>query len=137
MPRFERTVSAPAWGNSIPAHLAYLAWNLEGHPETLEAFFAICDDHQRRKPGRKFSASDAYAVMRWQGNGVSDDVYAVNNNAMACFVRLYLQQRPGARDLIETRTSWLDSLGAGEWVKLEAALARGRTKLEARNPPHD
>ena len=133
-PSFERTVMAPRWGETIPEHLAYLTWHLEQHPETLETFFALADDHQRRKPGRRFSASDAFAVLRWHGNGVSDDVFAMNNNLLTCYTRLYLRERPKARELIEVRGSWLDTLGAGEWAVLDAALARGRAKLEARTP---
>jgi hypothetical protein len=133
----ERTVSAPAWGSTIPEHLAYLGWHLAEHPETLETFFQLADDHQRRKPGKRFSASDAFAVMRWNGNGVSEDVFAVNNNLLTCYARLYLRERPKARALIEVRGSWLDTLDAGEWAMLDLALARGRAKLEARNPPQD
>jgi hypothetical protein len=122
-PSLERTVKSPAWGNSITDHLKYLAWT----------FFALADDHQRRKPGRRFGASDAFAVMRWQGDGVTDDVFAINNNLLTCYTRLYLRERPKARDLLEVRRSWLDTLGVAEWAILDAALARGRSTLEARN----
>jgi hypothetical protein len=77
MPSFERNVKAPPWGSTIPEHLDYLAWHLEQHPETLERFFQLADDHQRRKPGRRFSANDAFAVMRWQDSGHAEgDVFA-------------------------------------------------------------
>ena len=100
-----RAVPAPEWGNSIPEHIAYLAWHLEVHPETLESIFVLCDDHRKRKPGRRFSVSDAFAVARWNGDGVSDDVFAMNNNLIACFARIYLDERPAAKELIDKRKS--------------------------------
>jgi hypothetical protein len=121
----ERTVQAPAWGNTISAHLDYLCWHLETHPDVLENLFKICDDHQRRKPGKRFSVPDAFAVLRWQGFGVNDDVFAMNNNLLACYARLYVRERPEARELIDLRTSWIDSLNALERPRLYAALARG------------
>ena len=129
MPSFERTVVAPEWGDSIASHLGYLCWHLENHPDVLETLFALLDDHQKRKPGRQFSVSDAFAVMRWKGDGVSDDIFAMNNNLLACFSRIYVNERPAAKKLIDVRRSWLDSLDAAGWHQIRVALARGRATL--------
>ena len=131
----QRTVKSPLWGSTIPERLAYLCWDLEQHPETVETFFQLADGHQRRKPGRRFSGSDVFAVMRWNGSGhAGDDTFRMNNNLCTCFVRLYVQERPESRKLLDLRKSWLDSLNAKEQEQLDDALARGRAKLEARNP---
>ena len=137
VPSFERTVKAQ-WGDSIPQHMAFIGWHLEQHPEIFEALVTLCDQHRRRKPEGRISVQDAFAVLRWHSPlGARDDVYAINSNLTAVFARLYLRERPEARGLIDLRKSFLDSLKPEEWTQIDAALARGRAKLEARNPQAD
>jgi hypothetical protein len=137
VPKFERTLKAPPWGDSITEHITFVCWHLEQHPEILEQLFALCDQHRRRKPEGRISVQDAFAVLRWHSPvGARDDVFAINSNLTAVYSRLYLRERSEARALIDTRTSFLDSLKPGEWGLLDAALARGRAKLEARTQ-HD
>jgi hypothetical protein len=126
--------TSPGWGDSIPERIKYLVWHLVTHPEFLEALFFLLDDHQRRKPGVRMSVRDAFAVMRWNGSGVDNDVFRVNSNLIACFTRIYVMERPDAQKLLDLRKSWLDSLNAVERAQLDDALSRGRAKLEARDP---
>ena len=134
----ERTVFAPAWGNSITQNVAFVCWHLEQHPEILETLFELCDDHQRRRPGKGFSVKDAFGVLRWYAPvGADDDVFSIDNNLTAWYTRIYLSERPNARGLIDKRNAVADSLGIAEQTLIDAALARGRAKLEARNPPND
>lgn len=135
MPLLNQTIQAPPWGETIPEHIDFLCWHLENHPEILESFFQFADDHQRRRPGKRFGASDVFGAMRWFGDSeihAHDDVFALNNNVVACFARLYLRERPGARDLIATRKSWLDLLNSAEQGLIDNALHRGRARLEVR-----
>jgi hypothetical protein len=132
---FERKVTAPSWGESIPERLSYIGWNLEVHPEMLEEFFHLADDFHRRNPTTKFGAPLILSVMRYNSNShATDDVFAVNNSLGSAFVFLYAAERPAVAPMLDMRSRWLRSLSAAERAILDTALDRGRLKLEARGP---
>jgi hypothetical protein len=133
----ERTVTAPqVQSGHVPSHISYCCWFLEEHPEMLEGFIQFADDFHRRNPTVIFGAPLILSAMRYAASRdfhASDDTFRVNNNIGSLLVRLYRQERPGVAKVLDIRKSWLDSLNTTEQAQLDDALARGRTKLEARD----
>jgi hypothetical protein len=117
LPRLpEPTVTAPDWTNNP---LEWCLWYIRENRHMYHAFRDLIDARLKRYPQARVSADDAFHKLRWDHPiNAKGDMFAVNNNATALFARMYISERPDARENFDLRKSFLDDLTPDEKWKL-------------------
>ena len=110
MPKF----TAPEWGDTIPQHIVWSCWFLEGNPHVYQAFAARADDLRAGNPSRRISSEQVINYLRWHTSVTAEgDKFGLCSNAKSLFGRLYKRANPNA--VLDNRRSWLDALTPQEY----------------------
>jgi hypothetical protein len=114
------TVTAPRWEDSP---VAWACWYLRENGHVYKKFRELIDDALRANPTMRVSADQALHVLRWNLRiRAEGDVFAINDHASALFARLYIEERPHAKDNFELRKSFFDMLNEHEKERLMRAF---------------
>jgi hypothetical protein len=113
------------FGGDAPSRIKWAVWYLQTNFAVYRAFRARADDFRARNPNARFGASMIFEALRYlSSDHAKEDIFAVNNNAISLFARLYLLEEPDAK--LETRGAWFDLLSSDERrVILDVFVAQG------------